>query len=511
MAGAIPGSATVLTTTRGAFDVDSRGTDRSLRTPDVAVPHDTGDRRRWFAEHRPFVVALILAAAVRMLVSLAFTPALMTSDGPRYLSFIDTYAPARDRVVGYTVLVLHPLSRVTEDLVAVTSVQHLMGLATAVLLYVLLRHWGVGRWLATLATLPVLFDAMQLVLEHAPLSDTPFVLLVTAGLVVLGWRRRPTPALALAAGLLLGLAVTVRQVGLPLVLAGVAFCLLAGHGWRARLGIAAVFALGFVVPVGAYMTWYYDEHGVYALSEVDGKSAYMRTTSFVDCSELSVPEYQRVLCPPEPRGQRLDPSLYGWGVAPRTSLVNPPPGTSNSQALRQFARSAIGQQPEGYAGVVARDVALNFDVRRTDRFGLDTAWKWRFGTYVDLEPDTWTGPAFDAHGGEQLTTHRPYADLVVAYQRVGYLPGPLLLGCLVLGLLGGLGWRRARHADARWVGLLLTVSGLVLIVVPAVTAQFVWRYQLPALVLLPGGAALAFTALRRGQAEVGTVATPRID
>ncbi|MEJ7894485.1 MAG: hypothetical protein WKF94_17780 [Solirubrobacteraceae bacterium] len=477
---------------------------------DASTRRERGRHGRWIAEHRPFLIALALGAVVRVVVSLAFTPALMVSDGPRYLSFLDTFEPAQDRVVGYSLLLLYPLSLITESLLAVTVTQHLLGLATAVLLYVLLRRWGVAPFLATLATLPVLFDGMKLLLEHSMLSDTLFVLVVTAGIVVLGWRRRPTLPLALAAGLLLGTSVTVRQVGLPLVLAGVAFCVVAGRGWRVRLAPAAVFALAFMVPVGAYATWYHHEHGIYGLSEIAGKAAYMRTTSFVDCSGLSVPNYQRVLCPPEPRGQREDPTFYGWDDAGTAARLTPPPGTTSAEAMRAFADEAMKDQPVDYALVVLRDFALNFDVWRGDRFEFDTSHKWRFNLYVDREPDSWTRPAFEAHGGEQLSTHQPYATALAVYSWVGYIPGPVLLGCLVLGLMGGFGWGRARGSEVRAMCLLLIASGVILLLVPAVTTQFVWRYQLPGLALLPAGAALAFSALRGG-GVAGTVATPSTD
>lgn len=489
---------TIAAARRRAVEVDPSSTDPS--------------RTRRLAEHRPFLVALALAAALRVVVSLAFPPALMVSDGPTYLSFLDTFEPDPDRPVGYGVLLLYPVYLLTEAVAAVAAVQHVLGLATGVLIYVLLRRWDVGRWPATLATLPVLFDSLQLLLEHAPLSDTLFVLLVTLGVVALGWRRRPTLLLALAAGLLLGTSATVRQVGLPLVLAGAAYCLLVGHGWRRRVATALVLAVGFAAPVGAYAAWYEQEHGVYALSGIGGKSVYMRTTPFVDCSRLSVPDYQQVLCPPEPVGQRLDPTNYGWYDDGTVHRLEPPSGTSSDAAMRSFAREAIREQPVDYALVVARDFALNFDLWRGNRFEFDTAFKWRFDTYVDREPSSWTGPAFEAHGGEQQGTRQPYADALVAYQHVGYLPGPLLLGCLVLGLSGGLGIGRARGSGVRSMCLLLTVSGAGLLLVPDVTTQFVWRYQLPGLVLLPAGAALAFTALtRRRHTERGISATPRTD
>ncbi len=495
-------------------------------TPATAIreqPTDASTRResghgRWIARHRAFLIALALGAAVRVVVSLAFTPALMVSDGPRYLSFLDTFEPAQDRVVGYSLLLLYPLSLITESLVAVTAVQHLLGLATAVLLYVLLRRWGVAPLLATLATLPVLFDGMKLLLEHSMLSDTLFVLMVTAGILVLGWRRRPTLALAVAAGLLLGASVTVRQVGLPLILTGAGFCLLVGHGWRARLAPAAVFTLAFLVPLGAYATWYHHEHGIYGLSEIGGQAAYMRTTSFVDCSGLSIPQYQRVLCPPGPRGHRKDPTFYGWDDEGTAARLAPPSGTRRAEAMRAFANEAMRDQPVDYALVVVRDFALNFDLWRGDRFEFDTSHKWRFNLYVDRGPDSWTRPAFEEHGGEQMSTHQPWATVLVVYEWVGYLPGPILLGCLVLGLMGGFGWGRARGSEGRAMCLLLVASGVVLLLVPVVTTQFVWRYQLPALALLPAGAALAFTALRgvkplpgpsRLRAPTGrTVATP---
>jgi hypothetical protein len=44
--------------------------------------------------------------------------------------------------------------------------------------------------------------------------------------------------------------------------------------------------------------------------------------------------------------------------------------------------------------------------------------------------------------------------------------------------------------------LLTLALPLVLIAVPDVTAEFVWRYQLPLVVLLPLSAALGWTRLR---------------
>ncbi|MBA2573459.1 MAG: hypothetical protein H0V02_01530 [Nocardioidaceae bacterium] len=477
--------------------------------------HDTlridGRHHRWLSEHRPFLIALTTGVALRVVVQLAFTPALIFSDGPLYLSFLDTFEPRDDRPAGYGLLLLYPLSWITDNVLAVVVTQHLMGLTTAVLMYSLLRRWGVGRWPATLATMPVLFDALQLLLEHSAHSDTLFELLLMLAMLVLGWRRRPTPGLALAAGLLLGASATVRLVGEALVLAGVAYCLFVGDGWRRRLAATAALALGFALPVGAYATWYHSERGSYALAEFGGKSLYLRTTTFVDCSRLSVPDYQRVLCPVEPLGQRLEPTYYVWHDERTLPRLKPPPGTKPDQAMREFAVGAIREQPADYALIVLRDFALNFDPWRTDRFEYDTADKWKFSRYLDVEASELTIDAYDEHGGEQLAAHQPYANALIAYQGVGYLPGPLLLGCLALGLAGGLGIGQARKSGLRSICLLMTLTGTGLLLVPDFTAEFTWRYQLPALLLLPAGAALGYTALRGGQLDAGTPATARTD
>lgn len=480
-----------------------------VRVQDVArsLPGSAGCYRSWATEHGPFLIALLLGTVLRVVVQVAFSPALIHGDGATYLHFLDTFSPMQERPAGYSLLVLYPLSLVMNKIVAIALVQHLIGLATAAVLYALLRRWGVGRWLATLATVPVLLDSLQLLLEQTVLSDPLFVLLVVLALAVLGWRRQPTPAVALVAGVLLGASATVRLVGEPLVLVGVFFCLLAGDGWRRRLAGAVAAAVGFAVPVGAYATWYHHAHGVYALTEFGGKSLYLRTTTFVDCSTLSVPRYQRVLCPSQPLGQRTDPRYYGWNNPATIPRLRPPPGTTRYQAMQQFALEVIREQPVDYARVILRDFMLNFDLSRTDRFEYDTAHKWQFSYWRHPPPPHLLRPQlvdlihreYAERGGEQLTVRQPLVSALVAYQWFGYTPGPLLFGCLLLGLIGGVGVGPARRSGMRSICLLLTVTGAGLLLVPAVTTEFIWRYQLPALPLLPGGAALAYTALRRGR------------
>ena len=51
--------------------------------------------------HRPFLIALALAAVVRVAVMVAFPPGFVLSDGPTYLGLVDDLYPRTDRTVGY--------------------------------------------------------------------------------------------------------------------------------------------------------------------------------------------------------------------------------------------------------------------------------------------------------------------------------------------------------------------------------------------------------------------------
>src|SRR5438046_3073118 len=102
---------------------------------------------------------------------------------------------------------------------AVAAVQHLLGLAMAVVIYLLLLRRGVSRWLAALAIAPVLLDAYQLQQEQAVMPGTWFAALIVAGLAILLWQPRTSWRAAVAGGIVLGTSATFRQAGEALRLA----------------------------------------------------------------------------------------------------------------------------------------------------------------------------------------------------------------------------------------------------------------------------------------------------
>jgi hypothetical protein len=459
---------------------------------------------RWRTE-LPFLAALGLGALVRVAVAVAFPPAFLMSDAPTYLDYSDDLRPSPDRPVGYSIF-LRGLSELSRSLVLVTSVQLLLGLLTAVAAYVVLRRWGVSPWPATLATVPLLFDAMQLLLEHAALSDVLFGSLLVAGVAALAWTRTPRVATTVLGGLLLGLATLVRIVGEPTVVLAALFLLLVATTWRARVLHALLVSLAFALPLLGYATWYHQENGAWAITQAGGRALYMRTTTFVDCAKVDLPSYEQVLCPKEPVGQRQDPTWYGWHSRETVPALVLPPGVTRDQALRDFAVRAIKAQPGAYARIVLRDFALGFrSWDRQDHDEYSTSVKWTFDNYVGYEPTPgWTQPAFAAHGGVQPVTREPIARMLGFYGRHVYVVGPLALAIFALAV-AGLVVRRREERSVRPLALLTLGMALMLVAIPDATAEFVWRYQLPLLTLLPMSAALGWTRLR--QPAVATAST----
>jgi hypothetical protein len=236
----------------------------------------------------------------------------------------------------------------------------------------------------------------------------------------------------------------------------------------------------------------------------------MRTTTFVECDRVSLPAYERVLCPAEPVGQRTDPTHYGWHDPATVPSLRPPPGVSQQQALLDFAVRAIKAQPADYVHDVVRDVLLGFvSVDRHDHYEMYTSVKWQFDRIVAYEHSSPTMTAvFEQRLGGIPAPHQPMADVMEVYGKVVYVPGPLALAILVLAVAGIVVRRPEEQPSLRPLALLTLAIPLTLVIVPDVTAQFVWRYQLPLVTMLPLSAALGWTRIR---GQRGTRATASTD
>ena len=280
--------------------------------------------------------------------------------------------------------------------------QHLLGLLTAVVLYVLLRRWGLASWLATLATLPLLFDAMQLVLEHSVLSDVLFGLLLVLAVAALAW----SPTTADGGGRARRAAAGGRHAGPRRRRAH-----RAGRGrcsacWRGRPGAPASSTRSSWWS-RSRRRWRRTPRWYHHVARAPGRSprpAGARST----CAPPPSSTAARSRCPPT-SGRSARPS--------RSASARTPPATAGttrrrctrstcrrgSRRRRRCPTSPTGRSrrsPLAYARVVARDALLGFAPTRADHYEYDTAFKWSFFHYVDYVATRGPAPAFAAHGGE---------------------------------------------------------------------------------------------------------------
>jgi hypothetical protein len=512
---------------RGAADVDAViGTgsrlDRVLWTVTGAL------RKHW-------LLGLLLAAGLvlRAAAQVGYEPALLFIDSKKYIfgtDFVNTDWGSFDPL-GYTLFLLRPVMEFA-DLAFVALVQHVLGMAMAVALYVLMLRRGVARWLAALAVAPVLLDAYQLNAEQTIMPDVLFEVLLVAGIVLLLWQRRPALGLIILAGLALGASAPVRQVGEVLIVPALVYVLAASRGWRTRLLNGAVLAFCFVLPVVGYMGYSAVVlHYGFELSNMGDAYLYGRTAHAVDCATLKIPADERPLCPSPSVSATLGvDGLVNNADAPRVLYqpVNIQLGLLiNTLPLqKQFAYSVLEQQPWRVAGDIAKDSVKIFALTRNTQEGDTPISRWQFQTsYPYFNPGiTHYGPNsasnvfIKAGGGGYARVNLTAATALRDYQLDGgYTPGPVFGLGLLAGLAGIFTYRRRRtpstpstpstpgapgapgSAESQALALaclLITGSG-VAVLLGADLYEFSWRYQLPALITLPIAGALGATAVVR--------------
>jgi hypothetical protein len=449
-------------------------------------------RRHWM-----FAVVAACATALRAVVQLAYQPALIFPDSERYLHYAQYFiagqwSPDWLRTSGYSLLLIPAV--LSHSLTVVAAVQHLLGLATAVLIYAVLVHFGARRWLAVLATVPVLFDALQLDIEQYVLADVSATFLLVAALVVLVWKRDAIGKAALVgAGLLLSAATIIRESDLLLVIPVLVYLAAVTRPRRRLATQAALLLAGVLLPVLGYLGWYQVSYGRFDFTSYDSQFMYGRIAQFADCTGVPLPWYERPLCPRQPPVQR-DPDFYMWSPQSPQVTLKVPPGMNKGYIIPDFDRRIIEHQPLTYLKVVADDVLYSFSPVRGDGPEHYPTWYHDFHTY------------FPANKPGELTTPRTYtgsgphvqsalADFLAGYGRYLYIPGPLLAAGLALGVVGLAGIGPARRSGLRGPCLLFTAGVIAAVEPPFLIAAFDWRYELPQLSLIPIAAVLGVTAL----------------
>lgn len=463
----------------------------------------------------PDRAALLLLLLVALALRLAFTfraPVFLVHDSVTY--FESGYDLARGagfdlafkRTPLYPLFIAGVVALVSEDLQALGFVQHLLGLVSVALTYLLGRALF-GRLAGLVAGLLVALSGPLIIYEHYVLAEALFIpLLLGFGLALVEAVRRRSGRLFILAGVLLALASLARPVGQAVLLAVPLALLAAGGSWRKALPPLLAVAAGFAAVTLPWMARNYLYHGSFESAGALGQTLTGRVTRHDEGFTIPSPE---------------SPSPYADPVRTqaRALVLRQMEREARPSAISSRLQTTLGWS-EAEANRFMQSVALEIILGQKERYITGTLAKLRrllWGQEEDFLGyhwggrksnelyEDWVSHASIAHilrdpppwqEAEKLTAKA----LVELFSPARYR-WPLLL-LLIAGLAAGL-----RAPGTRWAVLFVVALVLALVVPAAALVGFVPRYRYPAdpyLAVLIGG---GFAALASSLAALATRAT----
>jgi hypothetical protein len=365
-----------------------------------------------------------------------------------------------------------------------------------VLLYSLLVHLGVKQWLSALGTAPLLFDAFQLNAEQWVLSEALFETLLTIGLVILLWNAKPKLWQCAVAGLLLAMAAITRFDGAILLLPALAYVLLR------RVGLLRIVTLGLavVLPIVAYAGWYDAVNGQFSVSGLSSVFLYGRISQIAQCRGLSLPSYERPLCPRQPPGVRPPANWYVSSPSSPARTMRAHDGHSPNSIIMSFDLTIIEHQPFDLANHVFDDFLRQYKPTHQIEASLaepNTFFQIGYpSANVKLVSNSNATTVIKAYfGGPPLSANLGLDRFLRGYQKVVFTWGPLLAVTEVLGLLAVLGIGKARSSGRRAECLVLWGSGILVFFFSVASFEFSFRYLLPTIFVVPPASVLALAMI----------------
>ncbi len=452
---------------------------------------DTAGELRLNERSSWWVLAVFSAGiGLRLLLTIAYRPAFLGDpDSANYVGaasgrlFSDPVHPA-----GYA-LFLRVLHSLFDRLDVVPFAQHALGVATALMLYLLGRRAG-SRAAGLLAAAVILFSGPQLWLEHSVLSDSLFTFLVTATIFLAVFARHQKGGI-LAVGVSMCAASVVRSAGLTLVPVVVIWlaCMTPGR-LRRRFFYSAVPAIVALGLLSAYVAFQHHRTGITGLIPAGGRVVYAIAAPFANCKAFTPPPGTRRLC--QPPGRRGHFNQYLWGVPETAAMGDPSPNRAlfspawrafgpmpnGDTKLGAFGRSAILHQPAAYL----KQTLVNFLVLAVpDDHTLTGA----------AEPDPPAAAAVAAYYGVR-TVGKPGTSYNVLLDLGRVLEPGVFLWVL---LLGSLLTAAIAPGEERAIGVLAAAVGWLVLAGTAAVATDP-RYATPAIGPLTLAAAIAVSAIR---------------
>ena len=466
---------------------------------------------RGFLVRHPDRAALLTILAVGLAVRLAFTfrtPIFLVHDSATY--FESGYDLARGYGFGlafkrtplYPFFIAAVVDVVGEDMQGLAFVQHLLGLVTCSLTY-LLGHALFGRPAGFIAGLLVALAGQLIIYEHYVLAEALFIpILLGFGLAFVAALKRPDRPFRwlVLAGVLLGLAGLTRPVGQAVLVAIPPTLLVAARSWRRAAVLSVVVALGFAAVVVPWMLRNYLQNGSFESAGALGQTLVGRITRHDEGFVIPSPDS------PSP-------------------LTDPLKTEARALVLRQMARdarpSAINHRlretygwSEAEANRLMRDVCVDILLSQKDRYVVGTVVKWRKLLWGETEDflgyhwatrksgelrDDWVSNATIAHVLTPPTSQQEAEKGTAAAIAGFFSPAQPTVRWILVGLLAA-GAAALYRSGQRPALVLILLLVLALTIPAAALVGYVPRYRYPAdpfMAVVAGGGALYLVELAR--------------
>ena len=441
-------------------------------------------------EHRlalfGLVALLVTGALLRLLFVFAWRPAFLGwPDAASYIEVSQSELFGNPlRPAGYP-LFLRALHSLAPSLLFLIIVQHLLGLASAALLYSAVARTGAPRLLGLVPAAMVALGGDVMFVEHSPISEALFIFLVALGLYA-AVRSQEGASLRWPAtcGLALALAATVRVVAIPL-LAVVGLALLAGGGppLRRRFTILAVGAAGAIALLGTYYVIQERAVGHTGLSPNGIWNVYGRVAPFADCSKFTPPAGTEQLCEMTPRSQRPFTYQYtfNWYYSPGVRIFGNPHTASAEETdqVAAFTWAVIVGQPVDYAEEVGAGMLRYVAPESFRGYGGGPSYHdlvHKPVLFHRLFQKEGLGVARRHYGDAgSFSADRGLLDVLRTYESGTRIQGPLFVVLALLSLSAPF----VTRGRVRGAALLFALAGWTLLVTPVATVEFSARTGLP--------------------------------
>ena len=489
-----------------------------MSTDRTAAPLGFGARARAQIGAHPdlFAISLIVLVALAIRAAFAFrVPVFLLRDSIGY------FLPAWDvlngygfdlsirRTPAYPAFLTAAMALFGEDLVAIAFAQHLLGIGSAVLVYVLGRM-TVGRVAGLIAAAITALNGPLIIAEHYLMPEVMLIFLLLLTFVVfVGAIRSGLRSAFVASGLLLGLTLLckpVAQVLIPVL----PFMLVVTCGSVRRAVLPSLMiGAGLMAVVVPWMARNAVVHGSVTTAGALGQTLVARTakhdTSFRWYDDRQADTYERregIARQLVQNGirQRLSDGVIYRRVQDRFGMTD----AEINQFMRELSTVVILEQPVHYLRGTAR---MTWELLAGETEKLSTDWKTQNARLSREEWDDRVEHLLSRASTAQRNDLDNASAIVALVQPPAW--GPLMPILFVLGTLLFVVTPRLR------VALLLSLSVLALLLTCAALDGPVVRYRYPAdplMALVSAGAITWAAAWLKGRlADRGrAVESPRV-